>query len=144
MKQSIKQRLTDFIYYKRISVSKFEKLIEVSNGYVNNLKKNIGTDKLEKILRVFPDLDPEWLLFGNGEMIKNPSTSSVSVVGDNNAVSNAVNNSNCKIAHATDIQAQNTALREQVNKLQNELALLTKQNQRLTTKLLDYMEGENK
>lgn len=144
MKQSIKQRLTDFIYYKRISVSKFEKLIEVSNGYVNNLKKNIGTDKLEKILRVFPDLDPEWLLFGNGEMIKKPNTSSVSVVGDNNAVSNAVNNSNCKIAHATDIQAQNTALREQVNKLQNELAILAKQNQRLTTKLLDYMEGENK
>lgn len=140
----IKDRIIFLAKSKGLAIYRFETACGLSNGYLKNCKGKISVEKLAGILKAFPDVSLEWLLFGNGEMIKNPSTSSVSVVGDNNAVSNAVNNSNCKITHATDIQAQNTALREQVNKLQNELALLTKQNQRLTTKLLDYMEGENK
>ncbi len=53
-----------------MSVIKFEKLIGVSNGYVNAMRKGVGGKKLDKILEVFPELNRNWLLFGEGEMLK--------------------------------------------------------------------------
>ena len=40
MENNIKQRLTSFINYKKLSQGKFESLTKLSNGYINNLKKN--------------------------------------------------------------------------------------------------------
>lgn len=74
MKQTIKQRLIDYINYKRIGQGKFEKSVGFSNGYINNIKGTFGADKLEKIFGIYTDLDREWLLTGRGNMIKESST----------------------------------------------------------------------
>ena len=41
----MKQRLIDFIKYKGLSQRKFERQIDVSNGFVNNISKGIGAVK---------------------------------------------------------------------------------------------------
>ena len=65
----IKERLISFIEAKSLTKSGFEKMCGLSNGYINNFKGNLGSEKLEAILTAFPELSREWLLFGNGEML---------------------------------------------------------------------------
>ena len=74
------KRIKQYIDYKGITNQNFEKLIGFSNGaFASQLKNNrtIGVDKLENILIAFPELNPEWLLTGNGEMIKTKSLKNV-------------------------------------------------------------------
>lgn len=67
------ERLSQFIDYKQLSVNKFSLKIGVSNSYFSKMIRNnasIGSDIIENILRVFPELNGHWLLTGTGEMIK--------------------------------------------------------------------------
>lgn len=70
MESTVKQRLIDFIKYKNLSQAKFERAIGVSNGFVNNISKGIGADKMQRILSTFPELNQTWLLTGEGSMLK--------------------------------------------------------------------------
>lgn len=69
METTVKQRLITFIKYKGLSQSRFEKAVGLSNGFVNNISKSIGADKLQRILGIFPDINQNWLLTGNGQML---------------------------------------------------------------------------
>ena len=69
MEDTVKQRLVQFIKYKRISQKKFEETIGVSNGYINNLKSTPRGLIIQKIILNFPELSRVWLLTGEGEMI---------------------------------------------------------------------------
>ena len=72
---SVKERTYEFIRYKGLKVSQFESMCDLSNGYVSSMRKGFGDDKLNNVLKMFPELNREWLLFGEGEMLfKNPST----------------------------------------------------------------------
>lgn len=70
METNVQQRLMSFILFMGISKSRFEQQCGLSNGYINSIKKGIGTEKLQNILRAFPQLNREWLLYGEGEMLK--------------------------------------------------------------------------
>lgn len=70
METSVKQRLVEFIKYKDLSQRKFEQLVGLSNGFVNNISKGIGADKMLKILGVFPELNQRWLLYNEGDMLQ--------------------------------------------------------------------------
>lgn len=66
-------RLKEFIDYKGIPISTFERSIGMSNAsFGKQLKKQgaIGSDKLENILSIYPDLSPLWLMTGEGEMLR--------------------------------------------------------------------------
>lgn len=71
-------RLKEYIDYKIINVSAFEKSIGMSNASFGKSLKNkgaIGSDKLENILIVYPDINPVWLLTGEGDMLKSDLSS---------------------------------------------------------------------
>ena len=73
MSENTLQRIKQYIDYKGIRISAFEREIGMSNGsFASQLKKNktIGLDKLENILRRYSDINLEWLLKGTGSMIK--------------------------------------------------------------------------
>ena len=69
MADSVKQRLIKFLRYKDISNSVFEKTCGMGNGYVNSIRKGIGTEKLKNITLTYPELNREWLLYGEGSML---------------------------------------------------------------------------
>lgn len=67
------KRLKEFIDANGLSIAAFEKSIGMSNAsFGKSLKNNgaIGSDKLENILTVYPDINPDWLLTGRGSMLK--------------------------------------------------------------------------
>lgn len=77
MEKNTLVRIKEFIDFIDVSVAFFEKSVGMSNGsFASQLKNNktIGVDKIENILRVYPQINPEWLLTGKGEMIKNKKT----------------------------------------------------------------------
>ena len=65
-----------------MNVSDFEKSISVGNGYVTNISRSIGVDKIEKKKKIYPHLNIEWLLVGVGEMVVNRSPVAVTVSSD--------------------------------------------------------------
>lgn len=70
MEQTIKERVMLFVKSKGISINKFELNCGISQGYFKNLKKTVGEDNIRKILEAYPELNQQWLLTGEGEMLK--------------------------------------------------------------------------
>lgn len=82
----ILSRIKEFIDSKGISISAFEKSIGVANASFGKPLKvggNIGSDKLENILSIYTDLNPIWLMTGEGNMLISSN------VHDKNAYPNA-------------------------------------------------------
>lgn len=65
-----KDRISEFIKYKKITIAEFERNVGLANGYVKKFKGSIGSDKLNNIASYYPELNIDWLITGNGEMLK--------------------------------------------------------------------------
>lgn len=73
----ILERLKEYIDYRGISIAAFERSIGMANASFGKSLKNkgaIGTDKLEKILSIYPEISPVWLMTGEGDMLKTKRT----------------------------------------------------------------------
>jgi len=65
-------RLGEYIQAKGYSYYAFENSVNAGRGSISKAVKegkSIGSNMLEKILSVYPDLNAEWLLTGQGEML---------------------------------------------------------------------------
>lgn len=82
-----KERLVLFLKHRGLSQGRFERMAGLSNGYVNKLRRNITADSLQRIVGAFPDLNPDWLMFGEGEMLR--PTNNVTINHSPNAIANA-------------------------------------------------------
>lgn len=74
VQMSVKERIIEYTKFKEISTREFCRIIGVSETYVNSMRNSIQPDKLVRIVHAFPDLNTEWLLTGEGEMIKGNTT----------------------------------------------------------------------
>ena len=90
METSVKQRLIQFVKYKGISQRKFESTIGVSNGFINNISKSIGAEKMQRIESAFPEINKIWLLTGEGDMLNNTTTDSSQTHGNINTLQNTI------------------------------------------------------
>lgn len=77
---SIKERLAEFLSYKKIGQDKFGKIVGVSRGWANNVGDSIRKTTLDKIKEVFPELNTTWLITGEGEMLKDKTLEGVNNV----------------------------------------------------------------
>lgn len=68
--ETTKDRLKEYIGRKHMSVRAFERACGFANGFVNSIRKGIGPEKIIVIKDRCPDLDIDWLLYGEGCMIK--------------------------------------------------------------------------
>ena len=68
---TFRERIDELISWLKISRAEFERRAGLSNGYTRNLGGVPGAEKLEAILRAFPAVSRDWLLTGEGEMLKN-------------------------------------------------------------------------
>jgi len=72
---SVKERITKYIEYKKITKIAFCSAINVSNAFISSMRQSIQPDKIQRIALKFPDLNTGWLLTGEGEMLKSPEIS---------------------------------------------------------------------
>lgn len=69
----VNQRVLQLIAHYNLSKSAFAQKTGVSPPVITHIstgRNKVGLDVVQKILQAFPDLSPEWLLLGSGEMIK--------------------------------------------------------------------------
>jgi len=88
-------RIKQVIDYKQISTRQFEQKIGTSNGVIAKiLAKNTDLSGmwLSKIVEIFPDINSEWLLTGEGNMLKAENLS-------------VINKSNQKPVYLYDVSA---------------------------------------
>ena len=62
------QRILQFIDYKSISKSEFYRETGLSNGFLDK-NRDFGVSKLVNILKKYEDLNPFWILYGQGQML---------------------------------------------------------------------------
>ena len=67
--ETSKDRLKMFIKHLKIGQTKFEENTKISRGYISKIKESIGTPILNKITNAYPELNTEWLISGNGNML---------------------------------------------------------------------------
>jgi hypothetical protein len=71
--ETIKDRLYRYLDFKEISPSRLEKKIQAGGSYFNNVK-TIGSDKLLAISKNCTDLNIDWLVTGEGNMLKSEAS----------------------------------------------------------------------
>ncbi|MFZ5939978.1 MAG: helix-turn-helix domain-containing protein [Bacteroidota bacterium] len=68
----MKDRLNRFLEHEKLSPARFAELIDVQRSSISHLlsgRNNPSFDFIQRMLRVFPYLNAEWLILGEGEMI---------------------------------------------------------------------------
>jgi phage repressor protein C with HTH and peptisase S24 domain len=79
------ERMKEYLDYKGITKYKFCNDLGFSNKFLDN-SSNMGTDKACKILHYYPEVNSEWLLTGNGPMLKENNTDIVIMNNDRKTV----------------------------------------------------------
>ena len=125
----IKDRVSAYCNKKNIAISRFEKEAGLSNGYFNQVKKRPSLDKIESIKQAFPDFNTDWLLTGEGEMLR-PSTVSQTSHGDYspniNGNGNRVDDSSALMKALDEISELRKQNAEQFNRFMGVIENLTK------------------
>ena len=80
MENTVKQRLIKYLDFKKVNKSEFARRINVSNAFVSSIRKSIQPDKIKRIALNFSDLNINWLLTGEGEMLKDTSIGGDSII----------------------------------------------------------------
>ncbi len=86
-----KERILQFIDYKGISKNKFYIESGISNGVLDK-KSGLSMETVEKFYSTFPEINPEWLLTGNGSMLKEKEPTRVYLHDNIDEEDNAVDN----------------------------------------------------
>lgn len=76
MKEFVLQRINELISHSELSKNAFANKISMEQTTVNNQligKRGVSIDLILNILLAFPEVSSEWLLRGEGEMIKGES-----------------------------------------------------------------------
>lgn len=128
----ILKRIKQYIDFKGVTVAAFERSIGMSNASFGKSLKNggtIGADKLEKLLNIYTDINPTWLLTGVGPMLLDVAPPAQVSSVSNSAVA----------MHGTAINTVTTESSNSASRDSQELQL-AKQKIEALEKLLDEKE----
>ena len=117
------ERIFEYIDFKGINKSELERKTGTSNGYLAKQlqrKADIGESILINILENCPDISPEWLLTGSGQMLKQN-------------VQNLSNDHQTSTCQKADIQVKD-----------NDKNTSVQENQQIIDKLLRRLENQSK
>jgi transcriptional regulator with XRE-family HTH domain len=82
----VNDRIAEIIKYYGLNANSFSKKIGLTNNVtigniISGRKNSPSFDTLERIVKICPEINPTWLLSGEGEMVKNIIQDNVN--GDN-------------------------------------------------------------
>jgi hypothetical protein len=149
----ITERILKCVEIKGITKYKFCKDLGFSNGFLDK-PREITTDKYANILVYFPDINPEWLLTGNGPMLRETNciksgeispdtniqtTQTANIQGkDNNNNLNIIGGKQKNInMHNTDIQGLAEIIRQKDLRIDNIMSESFHRNERNAAQLLE-------
>lgn len=66
---TVKTRLIRLLKEKRMTQTEFARHMGVSPTYIGAMRKSIPKERLRQLVDLFPDLNRDWLLYGEGEML---------------------------------------------------------------------------
>lgn len=72
---TVKERLIAFLKYKHVTNAALTRMLGVSSTYIGAMRKSLPEEKVKKLSELFPDLNRDWLLYGEGDMILDPHQS---------------------------------------------------------------------
>lgn len=122
---TVKKRLLEYLKANRITQAEFGRMMGVSSAYVSTMRESLSLDMQKKVKEAFPDLNMQWLIFGEGEMI---------VKGDGNTTQTVQN---------TYINGSTSALEKAFNEIA-EQRKLTAASQSQVDRLLSIIETMQK
>lgn len=127
---TIQERIIQVIENKNITAYRFCKDLGLSMGYLDK-RGAIGTDKYLKIIEYLPEINPIWLLTGQGSRLKETSQSSISSSqpqeNDNEVVALLKENNATLKDQLRDKERILTFQEERIKNLEQEILNLKKQ-----------------
>ena len=66
----VRNRLLEFLEYKGLEKSVFERMCGLANGFVDKTNARMRRTSLKSISNTFPELNTNWLMSGDGNMIQ--------------------------------------------------------------------------
>lgn len=108
-----------------MTIKAFEERCGMSNGYISSMRKGLGANKLNNVLTQFPELNREWLLYGEGTMLRVDATASTEEE---------------EIAMKTDMYK---AMTEELTRLRKELEETKEDNERLKKVVDRLLDNDN-
>lgn len=82
----IKQRVIYFVESQKIKKEDFYKKISSNGGNFRgkSLSSELSGDKIAEILAIYPEINPEWLVLGKGNMLKDMSIKFIESINQQN------------------------------------------------------------
>lgn len=127
----LKERIKLFCDLKNIAISTFEKQAGLSNGYFNSVKKRPSASKLRGIIDGYPELNPQWLLTGQGSMLRT-DTAPILSNNTNSNLSNTINDSTLIDALSEQLRVANEQLRQKDEQLKHAHEQLTEKDKQIS------------
>lgn len=142
--ESIKDRIIKFIRYRGLRVKQFENICGLSNGYINSMRKGFGREKLENVLSMFPELNRDWIVYGEGEMLKQNAQNHTIISGtgniNNNSINSPIENSVFHCCNEEHASAEIEKLKKLVDELREKCNILRDQNKSLINEKQFYQD----
>jgi transcriptional regulator with XRE-family HTH domain len=117
---SIYERIYKYLEYKQITAYEFEKRCGLSNGYLYTRKKSvrgIGTEIIEKICKVYKDLNIIWLIIGIGDMVISPEQMTIYKAKANDKEKQEPSKTPAQLTRPTSAQLSKDVLNQQESEL---------------------------
>lgn len=127
-KSSVKSRIKQVIDFQGVSIRQFEISIGASNGYYGSMKDEMNSKYLRNISSAYPNISIEWLVTGEGSMLKSGAVNSTQITqtanGNNNSQTQHVNST--LAGEVQELTRQIQELQQQNAKLIDIISQLTK------------------
>ena len=148
---SVKERLQEFIKFKGISTRSFCRTVGVSETYVSSMRSSIQPEKLHNIIEHFPELNPLWLMTGEGTMLRDASNSLMPRIEKGDFIDTGAEvfkNKLLEMFMTGEIYSRQfvTEMTEMVSKLNLKIAVMEKELKecRADCKIYEMKHGKNK
>jgi len=133
-----KEKILQYIDFKEISQGKFCRKIGVSNGFLAS-GKHIGSEKLKIIRDNYIDLNMNWLVYDEGEMIIDEN-----MINEHGATYNSFTNNDLTISKRLTVALESNDLNDTFELLIKEYISLQKKQNNMQSNLTGLRVDFNK
>lgn len=145
-----KKRISQYLDYKGISHNAFYKETNISNGVLSK-KSGLTLDTLGKFISKYPDINPEWLLTGKGNMLlheASPGASAMAMCAEQLAAKDTLLQAKDDLITAKDaliklLESQKEGYEARIQELQNSKRDIAQKLSALRREITHFKKSDN-